>query len=107
MVLRRNFDAARQQVGDGVVASMVAELQFFHLCTGGFADHLVAKADAEHRHLAEKLSHLLVRAHNGIGVSRPVREENPVGRCRQHVGGRRVPRNDRDLASNPRKAFQD
>ena len=106
VVLRRYLHAARQQVHDGLVAAVMSEFQLFHARARRLADHLVTQADAEHRHFSEQLLHLLVRARHRVRVARAVREEHAVGCHREHLFGRRVPRNDRHLAPSAHQPFE-
>ena len=69
MVLRRDLHASREKVHHGMVAASMAELELLDVGAGGLAHHLVTQADAEHRHLAEQLLNLGIRARNRIGVA--------------------------------------
>ena len=69
MVLRGDLHATAHQVHNRLVTATVTEFQLFHLGAARQADHLVAKANAKDRHLADQLLHLLVGLHHGIGVA--------------------------------------
>ena len=69
MVLRGDLHATAHQVHNRLVTATVTEFKLFHLGTARQADHLVTKANAKDRHLADQLLHLLVGLHHGIGVA--------------------------------------
>ena len=91
VVLRGNFHLAAHEVHDGLVAAAMAELELLHFAAACKANHLMAQANAEHRHLANKLARLLVGFGHGIGVARAVGEEDAVGFHGKHVGSGSVP----------------
>ena len=69
VVLRGNLHATAHQVHNRLVTATVTELKLFHLSATRQADHLVTKANAKDRHLADQLLHLLVGLHHGIGIT--------------------------------------
>ena len=52
-----------------MIAASMTELELLDIGAGGFAHHLMAQADAEHRHLAEQFLHLGIRARDRIGIA--------------------------------------
>ena len=69
MILRGDLHATAHQVHNRLVTATVTEFKLFHLGATRQADHLVTKANAKDRHLADQLLHLLVGLHHGIGVT--------------------------------------
>ena len=107
VVLRGDLNAARAQVHDGMVAAAVAELELLDIRARRLGDHLVPQADAEHGHLPQQLLHLGVRALDGLGVARAVRQEHAVGSHGQHLGRRGVPRHAGHAAAGAHEVFED
>ena len=69
VVLRGDLHATAHQIHNRLVATTVTELKLFHLGAARQADHLVAKANAKDRHLADQLLHLLIGLHHGTGIA--------------------------------------
>ena len=53
VVLRGDLHTAADQIHNRLVATTVTEFELFHLGAACQADHLVTKADAKNRHLAD------------------------------------------------------
>ena len=108
VVLRGDLHAARAQVHDGMVAAAVAELELLDIRARRLGDHLVPQADAEHGHLPRQSLHLGVRALDGLGVARAVRQEHAVGSHGQHLGRPGCPTARRSRRSRrATKVFED
>ena len=54
VVLGGDRDPPGVQVLDGMISAMVPELQLVCFSTQGKAEHLLPKADSEHRHLPDQ-----------------------------------------------------
>src|SRR5437870_3911858 len=107
VVLRRDLDLAGGEVLDRLVPPVVPELELERPPAEREAHDLVAEADAEHWHLAEELGDDLAHAGDGVGVARPVREEDAVGAEGEDVAGGRGRGDDADAAAGADQVAQD
>jgi hypothetical protein len=90
VVLRRDRDGARRQVGDRVIRAAVSELQLESPGAEREPEELVSETDPEDRAPAEELLDRRDRAGQRGGIPGAVREEDPVRVARQDAVGRRV-----------------
>ena len=99
VVLRRDFNTTREQIHNRLVAAAMSELELLDLRTRRKADHLVAQADAEHRHLANKLLDLHVCLGYGIGIAGTVGEEHAVWVLGKNILCGGIPRHNGEVAA--------
>ena len=107
VILRRNLHAMRDKVHNRLISTAMAKLKLFHLGTAGKTDHLMAQTDAKQRHLANELLHLRVCLFHGIRVTRAIGKKDAIGIHFQHMGSRRIPRNNCKLAANAHQTLED
>src|SRR5689334_4614465 len=91
VILRRDFDLPRSEIHHGMIGAMMAELQLVGLQSKREAKNLMAEADAEYWPTADQPAHRLDRIGHCFGITRPVREKNPIRPERFHLrrsGGR-------------------
>ena len=106
VVLRGDLNATAHQVHNGLVATAVTKLELFDLGAASQANHLVAQANAEHRHLAKQLLYLRVSALDRIGVAGAVGKKDAVRVLGEHVLSRGVPRNHGEVAAGTHQALK-
>ena len=78
VVLACDLDPAGGQVGNRLVAAVMAEFQFEGIPAQRQPHDLVSEADPEHRDLAQKSADRFHGVRNRLRVSRPVGEEDPI-----------------------------
>src|SRR5713226_10660731 len=79
VILRGDFYLLGEQILDGMIRTMVAELQLEGFSAQGEAAQLVAEANAEHRDAPDELANILDGVADGFGIARAIREENAIG----------------------------
>ena len=78
VILRGDFHLPGFQIQDGMIAAVVAELEFVRLPAQGQADDLVAEANAEDGHAAHHVAHGLRGVLNRFRVARAVGKKHPI-----------------------------
>lgn len=79
VVVRRNFNLGRPQILNGLVGAAMTELQFERVGTQGSTEHLVSKANAEHRELGvDQFAHQLSNLFGFGRVARTVGNKDSV-----------------------------
>ena len=107
VVLRRDLDAARAEVLDGLVPASVAELELERLRAHRDPEDLVPEADAEDRNAPDEVANDLDGVARSLRVAGSVREEDAVGPECQRLGGGEGGRNDGHARARIAQAAQD
>src|SRR4051812_40228166 len=84
----------------------MAKLELVSLAAERQAQNLVAETDAEDRLFSQELLHVFFCVRHGVGISRAIGEENPVGIQLQDILRRRSSGNDFHAAAGFGKAAE-
>jgi len=107
VVVGGDLDLAGGVVADGVVAAVMAELEFVGFATEGEAAKLVAEADSEDGDAAEHVLDGFDGVVDWLGIAGAVGEEDAVGLETQHITGGGLSRNHRHAATFAGEHAQD